>query len=49
MIRIGVVGAGYWGPNLIRNFANIPDVTVKYVADMLPGKEAICSRKFSKY
>jgi predicted dehydrogenase len=23
MIRVGVLGAGYWGPNLIRNFANL--------------------------
>ncbi len=30
---IGVVGAGYWGPNIIRNFNALPDVTVKTVCD----------------
>ncbi len=43
MIKIGIIGAGYWGPNLIRNFAAIPEVGVKYIADTLPGR-----RKFAK-
>lgn len=33
VINIGVVGAGYWGPNLIRNFSAIPGFNVKYVCD----------------
>ncbi len=32
--NIGVIGAGYWGPNLIRNFSNLPGFRVKYVCDM---------------
>ena len=24
MIRVGVIGYGYWGPNLVRNFADVP-------------------------
>lgn len=32
-MRIGVIGYGYWGPNLVRNFAELPDVTVTAVAD----------------
>ena len=32
-IRIGVVGCGYWGQNLIRNFSDIPDVDVAAVCD----------------
>ena len=24
MIKIGVIGYGYWGPNLVRNFAEAP-------------------------
>lgn len=32
-IRVGVIGAGYWGPNLIRNFAQIPDADLVVVAD----------------
>jgi predicted dehydrogenase len=33
MISVGVIGYGYWGPNLVRNFANVKNATVKYVAD----------------
>jgi len=33
MINIGIVGCGYWGPNLLRNFSECPDCTVKMVAD----------------
>jgi hypothetical protein len=25
MIRVGVIGYGYWGPNLVRNFAEAPE------------------------
>ena len=32
-IRIGVVGAGHWGPNLVRNFSVLPDSDVIAVAD----------------
>src|ERR1017187_5053256 len=28
-IKIGVVGCGYWGPNLIRNFRPLPDCSLK--------------------
>jgi predicted dehydrogenase len=33
MIRIGVIGAGYWGPNLIRNFAACADTELVAVCD----------------
>ena len=33
-VTIGVIGAGYWGPNLIRNFSQLPDCKVKYVCDL---------------
>ena len=32
-INVGVVGCGYWGPNLIRNFNALPDCKVRYVCD----------------
>lgn len=34
IIRIGVIGSGYWGPNLIRNFVEIPASEVVGVADL---------------
>jgi predicted dehydrogenase len=36
MIKIGVVGYGYWGPNLVRNFMNCPESTVTMIADRRP-------------
>jgi predicted dehydrogenase len=35
-IRVGVIGCGYWGPNLVRTFLEIPDATVVAVADRDP-------------
>ena len=34
MIRVGVIGCGYWGPNLIRNFDRNPQSAVQVVCDM---------------
>jgi predicted dehydrogenase len=34
MITVGVVGYGYWGPNLVRNFAGIPGAAVGFVVDL---------------
>lgn len=33
MISVAVIGAGYWGPNLIRNFAACPGVRLAAVCD----------------
>ncbi len=33
-IKIGVVGCGYWGPNLIRNFRALPDCSLKMMCDI---------------
>lgn len=35
-ISIGVIGYGYWGPNIVRNFFNVSNCTVKKVADARP-------------
>lgn len=32
-VRIGIIGYGYWGPNLVRNFNATDNCEVKYVAD----------------
>jgi len=34
MIKVGVVGFGYWGPNLVRNFQVAEESTVVVVCDM---------------
>jgi len=33
-IRIGVVGCGYWGPNLVRNFRSLPECNLKAMCDL---------------
>ena len=33
VLRVGVVGVGYWGPNLARNVAEIPNVELVAVSD----------------
>ncbi len=32
-INVAVIGCGYWGPNLVRNFSQLEKVDVKYVCD----------------
>jgi predicted dehydrogenase len=36
MIRIGVIGYGYWGPNIVRNFQTVDDAKVALVCDKRP-------------
>ncbi len=36
MLRVGVVGYGYWGPNIVRNFSTANDSMVAMVCDMNP-------------
>jgi predicted dehydrogenase len=33
-IKIGVVGCGYWGPNLVRNFRSLPGCQLKTMCDI---------------
>jgi len=46
MIRIGVIGHGYWGPNLVRNFAEQPDARVTRVCDRRPERLAPVERRY---
>lgn len=36
--QLAVVGCGYWGPNLIRNFSALPNCTVRTVCDQDVGR-----------
>ena len=33
MIRVGVIGYGYWGPNVVRNLHGLDDIRVEVVCD----------------
>ncbi len=34
MLNVAVIGCGYWGPNLIRNFTQFPNVRMKTACDL---------------
>ncbi len=36
MIRVGVIGYGYWGPNIVRNLHGLDSTRVKMVCDKSP-------------
>jgi predicted dehydrogenase len=46
VINVGVIGYGYWGPNLVRNLAEVSRVTLAAVADSAPEKLALVQRRF---
>ena len=43
---VGIVGAGYWGRNLIRNFRALPDCRVAWVCDQKPGRRQYVKELF---
>jgi predicted dehydrogenase len=45
-IRVGVVGYGYWGPNLVRNFSEARDCQVVAVSDMRPERRALVESRY---
>jgi predicted dehydrogenase len=38
LTSIGIIGCGYWGPNLVRNFHGLPHARVLTVSDLRPGR-----------
>ncbi|NIP28890.1 MAG: Gfo/Idh/MocA family oxidoreductase, partial [Phycisphaerae bacterium] len=45
-LSVAVVGAGYWGKNLIRNFATTARSNLKYVCDLDEKRLAIQKKNF---
>ncbi len=37
-VGVGVIGYGYWGPNLVRNFSEVPGARVLAVSDLNEGR-----------
>ena len=31
LLGVAVVGTGYWGPNLVRNFASVPEMEIGWL------------------
>ena len=45
-MRIGVIGYGYWGPNIVRNFHSLDNCEVVLVADRNPKCESRLKKTF---
>ena len=46
MIRVAVVGLGYWGPNLVRNLHEVEDAEAALVCDVRPEALATIGRRY---
>jgi predicted dehydrogenase len=46
MIGIAVIGYGYWGPNLVRNFSLVDDAKVVAVVDQRPERRATVEKLY---
>jgi predicted dehydrogenase len=46
MFNIGLIGYGYWGPNLARNFSENPDMQLRAICDFSESRLALASRIF---
>jgi len=45
-IRVGVIGAGYWGPNIVRNLYEAPGAEAVAVADLSQDRLDAISKRF---
>ncbi len=45
-IGVGVIGCGYWGPNLVRNFHDLEGCEVVLICDRHPGRAESLSRHY---
>lgn len=43
---LGVIGCGYWGPNLLRNYVALDGVRVKTVADQSPERRSFVEKNY---
>lgn len=46
MLNIGVIGCGYWGPNVVRNFAELATARVVMVSDLNPERLIGIQRRY---
>lgn len=48
MVRAGIIGYGYWGPNLVRNFYEAPGATVSRVSDLRQARLDLVQARYPK-
>ena len=44
-MRVGVIGYGYWGPNLVRNLAEAEGAELVWCADLRPDRRALAKKR----
>ena len=45
-IKVGVIGCGYWGPNLLRNFAENEKAELRWICDLDAKRVAAMGRRY---
>ena len=45
-LSVGVVGLGYWGPNLLRGLVDLPNVDVRYICDLSEERLSSFARRY---
>jgi predicted dehydrogenase len=45
-VRVGVIGYGYWGPNLVRNLYETNDVEVTWCCDVRPDRHELVKKRY---
>ncbi len=46
LVTVGVVGYGYWGPNLVRNFSELDGCRIKTVCDLQSSRLQKLTRRY---
>jgi len=46
MVKVGVIGYGYWGPNLVRNFVECDNVELVWIADQDASKFDVINKRY---
>lgn len=47
MINVAIIGYGYWGPNLVRNFNAVEGCKVKWVSDLRKPRLELVSKQYA--
>jgi predicted dehydrogenase len=45
-MKVGVIGYGYWGPNLVRNLAEMEGADLRWCADKRPDRRALAKKRY---
>jgi predicted dehydrogenase len=43
---MGIVGYGYWGPNVLRNFIRLEGINVRWVCDLKKDRTEIAKKEY---